>query len=491
MGFRSVLPFTFGEERLMSTRLSRIAAVLMLFAICFASVPFIASVNAQDAATPTALGQDGAAGVALPDGTLPGDPQVNLVKVAEGFIDPINVVSANDGSDRIFVVERVGYLRIVEADGTVVEEPFLDIRNSVKIDFLEQGLLGAAFHPDYETNGRFFVYYADYRTQGHHFLAEYTVSADDPNVADPDSARIVFHSEDPYVNHNGGTIHFGPDGYLYIAIGDGGLAGDPYDNAQDLSNPLGKILRIDVNTPVGAGAPYGIPSDNPFVTGVLPGDQASQLAQTGEYHPDARPEIWAYGLRNPWQFSFDQDTGDMYIADVGQVAWEEINFQAAGTPGGVNYGWDWLEGSHCYPPDLTQCGQIGTLPVAQFSHADGDCSITGIGVYRGDESASLDGIYFSSDFCSGRIWGLERDDQGTWVFQELLDTTLLATGAGQAENGELYMTACTCEFGREYDPFDNATGTLWKVVAADQVPDGAETAPLEEGSEDAEATPAA
>lgn len=478
----------------MSTARSRITVFVLILALLLGSVPIFASVNAQEASTPTALGEDGAAGVALPDGTLPGEPQVNLVKVAEGFIDPVNVVTANDGSGRIFVVERVGLLRIVEADGTVVEEPFLDIQDFVKIDFLEQGLLGAAFHPDYETNGRVFVYYSDYSTNGHHRLAEYTVSADDPNQADPESARLLFDFEDPYFNHNGGTIHFGPDGYLYVAIGDGGLAGDSFDNAQDLSNPLGKILRIDVDAPTETGARYGIPADNPFSAGVLPASQANQIAQTGDYRPDAQPEIWAYGLRNPWQFSFDQDTGDMYIADVGQVAWEEIHFQAADTAGGVNYGWKWLEGSHCYPPSLTQCGLVGTLPVAQYSHANGDCSITGIGVYRGDESPSLDGIYFTSDFCSGRIWGLERGEDGAWIFQELLDTTLLATGAGQAENGELYMTACTCEFGRDYDPFENATGTLWKVVAADAVPEGAETAPLEEDATDeaaAEATPEA
>lgn len=455
--------------------LSRLVSFAMVLGLLVGSIPFfVASAGAQV----TTVGENGA-GVAKPDGTLPGDPQVQLVKVADGLIDPINVATANDGSGRVFILERVGYVRILDADGNLLEEPFLDIRNFVKIDFLEQGLLGLAFHPDYENNGRFYVYYADYQTNGNMTLAEYTVSDDDPNAANPDSARILFSIEDPYVNHNGGTIHFGPDGYLYITIGDGGLAGDPFRNAQDLNTLMGKILRIDVDVQ-STGVPYGIPDDNPFVTGVLPTSQGSQIAQTGDYHPDARPEIWAYGLRNAWQFSFDPATGDMYIADVGQVAWEEINYVPAGTGAGTNFGWPWMEGGNCYPPSLTECGLVGTLPVAEYSHADRDCSITGIGVYRGEESASLDGIYFASDFCSGRVWGLAQGDDGTWQFQELLDTTLLATGAGQDEAGELYLAACTCQFGRDYNPFDNPTGTVWKLVAADQVPDGAETAPLEE-----------
>jgi glucose/arabinose dehydrogenase len=468
----------------MSSTVSRLVSFAMILGLLVGSIPFfVASAGAQV----TTVGEEGA-GVAQPGGTLAGDPQVQLVKVADGLIDPINVATANDGSGRVFVLERVGYVRIIDADGNLVEEPFLDIRNFVKIDFLEQGLLGLAFHPDYENNGKFYVYYSDYQTNGKMTLAEYTVSDDNPDEANSDSGRILFSLEDPYVNHNGGTIHFGPDGYLYITIGDGGLAGDPFDNAQDLSNLLGKILRIDVDVS-GPGIPYGIPEDNPFVTGQLPTSQASQIAQTGDYHPDARPEIWAYGLRNAWQFSFDQATGDMYIADLGQVAWEEINYAPAGTPGGVNYGWDWMEGGHCYPPSLTECGLVGTLPVAEYSHAAGDCSITGLGVYRGEESANLDGIYFASDFCSGRIWGLQQGEDGAWQFQELLDTTLLSTGAGQDEAGELYMTACECEFGRDYDPFENPTGTVWKLVAADQVADGAETAPLEEGDASANAEP--
>jgi glucose/arabinose dehydrogenase len=418
--------------------------------------------------------------VAQPGGDLPGDPSVQLVQVAGGLIDPINVQSANDGTGRLFVVERVGYIRIIE-NGELIEEPFLDLTDEVKTDFLEQGLLGLAFHPDYENNGRFYVFYADYTTNGDHFVVEYTVSPDDPNVADPESGRVILSVDDPFFNHNGGTMHFGPDGYLYITIGDGGMAGDPYDNAQDLSTLLGKILRLDVDAE-GEEA-YGIPEDNPFAgAGIGQSSVENEPAQTGDYRPDARPEIYAYGLRNAWQFTFDMETGDMYIADVGQIAWEEINFKAADEPGGQNYGWDLMEGAHCYPPDEGEaCGSWGVLPVAEFDHGQtGGCSITGGGVYRGEMSADLDGIYFASDFCSGRVWGLQQDDAGAWQFEELLDTELNVTGAGTGEDGEVYFTSCNCQFGKDYNPMADPQGAVWQVVSSDQVPEGAETAPLAE-----------
>jgi glucose/arabinose dehydrogenase len=414
----------------------------------------------------SATAQDEAAAVAQPGGDLPGDPSVELVQVAGGLIDPINVASAPDGSGRLFVLERVGFIRIIQ-DGELLEAPFLDISEEVKTDFLEQGLLGLAFHPNYADNGRFFVYYSDYLTQGDIFLVEYTVSDDDPNVANPDSGRVLLSIDDPFVNHNGGTIHFGPDGYLYVAIGDGGLAGDPYRNAQDLDNLLGKILRLDVDAE--GPAPYGIPADNPFAPGgVEQSSVANEAAQTGDYSPEAQPEIYVYGLRNPWQFSFDMQTGDMYIADVGQVVWEEINYIEAGTGAGSNFGWDIMESAHCYPPDEAEaCGTFGVLPVAEFQHGDDGCSITGVGVYRGTQSPELDGIYFASDFCSGKLWGLQRDDAGAWQFEELVDSELPVTGAGQGEDGELYITACNCAFGRDYDPYENPGGTVWQIVTSD------------------------
>jgi glucose/arabinose dehydrogenase/plastocyanin len=420
-------------------------------------------------------------------GTLPGNPAIQLVQVAGGLVDPVNVANAGDGSGRLFVVERIGRIRIIDKDGKLLDQPFLDIQDDVKTDFLEQGLLGVAFSPNYKDNGLFYVYYADYTTNGNLFLVQYKVSADDPNKADSDSAKLIFSIEaDPYVNHNGGTVRFGADGYLYWTTGDGGLAGDPYDNAQNIRNQYGKIHRIDVNDT--GDLPYKIPADNPFAasSAVNPGGFA--ITDPANYHPGAKPEIWAYGLRNPWTFDFDPQTGDLYIADVGQNAWEEIDFQAADAGGGQNYGWDWLEGSHCYPETVSECprSQVGVLPVAEYNHSKGDCSISGLGVYRGQESPTLDGIYFNSDFCSGRVWGLKRDDSGAWVYQELLDTQLLVTGGGNDEAGNVYLTSCNCVFDRAYDPFADPQGAVWRIVQADKVPQGAAT-PVPEAA----ATPAA
>jgi len=485
------------------TRLRTLVMVTLVVLIGSGGAFF--STVAQDAATSDFSPFDEP--VAQPGGTLPGEVDIQLVKVAEGLVDPVNVTNAGDGSGRVFVVQRTGQIRIIDQDGTLLEDPFLDISLLVKLDHQEQGLLGQAFHPDYAQNGLFYIYYSDFRTNGDHMLVEYQVSADNPNVADPDSARMLLTEEDPFTNHNGGTLHFGPDGYLYLSIGDGGSAGDPYDNAQDLSTILGKIIRIDVNAE--GDQPYAIPVDNPFANaGVIPEPVAGQLAQTGDYRPDARPEIWAYGLRNPWQFSFDSQTGDMYIGDVGQNRWEEVNFQAADSAGGENYGWDVLESAHCYPPSQTaapgtpvpadttsECAAVGVAPVAEYNHDDGSCSITGLGVYRGTVSTSLDGVYFNADYCSGRFWGLARDEAGTWISEELLHTDLRVTGAGQDEAGELYVTSCaTCgSGGRQYDPYADPQGEVWRLVAADQVEDGAEVAPTPapEGEEAEQASPAA
>ena len=434
---------------------------------------------------------------AQPGGTLPGNPQIQLVKVAGGLADPVNIAAPNDGSGRLFVVERVGRIRIIDQDGNLLPEPFLDLTELVQNDYLEQGLLGLAFHPDYATNGRFFVHFTDYHTNGDNFIMEFPVSDDDPNLANREGGRLLLAVDQPYVNHNGGTIHFGPDGYLYIGIGDGGLGGDPYDTAQDRTKLLGKLLRIDVDAE--GGLAYGIPADNPFsqarivqsnsITDVI-GETEGLSLEAAYYHPAARPEIWAYGLRNPWQFNFDPATGDLYIADVGQVTWEEINFQPAGSPGGQNYGWDFQESGHCYPAEVAECprSQVGTLPVAEYKHGQDGCSITGIGVYRGEEFPSLDGIYFNSDWCTGKFWGLARGDDNAWVYQQLLDTGLLVTGSGTDEVGNLYATACACEFSRRYDPFENPQGTVWRIVAADQVPEGAETAPVDAAAEAATPT---
>ena len=468
-------------------RTRKLLTGLFVFAVAGAQmVGASPSVMAQDA---TPVVDIAVVPPAQPGGTLPGDPQIQLIKVAEGLADPVNIAAPHDGSDRLFIVERVGRIRILDQDGALLPEPFLDLTELVQNDYLEQGLLGLAFHPDYANNGRFFVHFTDYHTNGDNFIMEFGVSDEDPNVANREGGRLLLAVDQPYVNHNGGSIHFGPDGYLYIGIGDGGLGGDPYDTAQDRSELLGKLLRIDVDAD--GGRAYGIPEDNPYsqarivqsnsITDVI-GETEGLSLEAAYYHPAARPEIWAYGLRNPWQFSFDPATGDLYIADVGQVTWEEINFQPADSPGGQNYGWDFQESAHCYPADVSECprSQVGTAPVAEYKHGEEGCSITGIGIYRGEEFPSLDGIYFNSDWCTGRFWGLTRGDDGAWIYQQLLDTGLLVTGAGVDETGNLYATACACEFSRQYDPFENPQGTVWQIVAADQVPEGAETAPGDE-----------
>ncbi len=484
------------------------------------------SVAGQDA-TPAAEGTPAAAGpvatplpgqyafypsqVAQPGGDLPGDPQVQLVKVADGLADPVNVAAPMDGSGRIFVLERGGTIRIVDANGQLLPEPFLDLTdpqgaNAVMYAFLEQGLLGMAFHPDFKNNGLFYTNSTNLLRSGDLVTVQYKVSADNPNKADPNSAIIISTRPEPYPNHLGGDIHFGPDGYLYIGHGDGGLEGDPLDAGQDLSTHLGKMLRIDVSPAVAVatgqanasalvgGKAYRIPLDNPFAQGDIPinlfGLQGNEAEDAfARLHPDALPEIWAYGLRNPWQFSFDRQTGDMWIGDVGQNFWEEINFEPAGS-GGWNYGWKFLQGSHCFPNSMDpNCPKVGVLPAAEYSHIDqeaGGCTVIAMAVYRGQESPTLNGIHFNSDFCSGRIWGVARGDDGNWQYQKLLDTTLFATGAGESESGEIYLTNCTCGYAEATGEVSR-DGALWKLVSADKVPAGAQTAPLE--GQAPEATP--
>jgi len=345
------------------------------------------------------------------------------------------------------LVERRGQIRIVDADGAVLDEPFLAIADLVESGGMEQGLLGLAFHPDFANNGRFFVYYSAIE-DGALTLAEYAVSAEDPARADPESARVLLAIDDPFSNHNGGELEFGPEGYLYVAVGDGGGAGDPVGNGQNLGTLLGTILRIDVDN----GDPYGVPADNPFVD-----------------TEDAAPEIFAYGLRNPWQFSFDAVTGDLLMGDVGQGAWEEINLIPAGT-GGLNFGWPIMEGAHCYRS--SDCEVVGELPVAEYSHADtGGCSIIGLGVARSAEQPALDGVYFVADWCSGRFYGLARDDSGAWVFPELFATSLRVLGGGNGEDGAVYFTS---------ESFDGASGgVLWKLVEADTLTGDEVTPPLD------------
>ncbi|HEY45671.1 MAG TPA: glucose dehydrogenase [Anaerolineae bacterium] len=338
----------------------------------------------------------------LPD---PNSAQWSLI--VSGLEKPVDLQHAGD--DRLFVVEQRGLIRVFEA-GELLTEPFLDLRDFVDASGSEQGLLGLAFHPNYAENGLFFVNYTDAR--GNTVVARFSVSPD-PNIADLNSLRVVIRFNQPYANHNGGGIVFGTDGNLYIATGDGGSSGDPAGNAQKLDSYLGKLLRIDVD----AADPYASPPDNPFVDG------------TG------LPEIWAYGLRNPWRFAFDTVTGDLYIADVGQSAWEEVNFQPAGTQGGINYGWNIREGAHTYVGGTTE-GL--TDPVAEYGHTLG-VSVTGGPVVRDPSLPDWKGVYLYGDYGSGLIWGLLHDGQGNWQNEVLFDTDYQISSFGTDAAGQVYL----------------------------------------------------
>ena len=331
---------------------------------------------------------------------------------------PIQIINAGDGSGRLFVIEQKGRIRII-SDGALLPTPFLDISEQVSC-CIEQGLLGLAFPPDYAEKQYFYVNYTN--TEGDTEIARYRLTSD-PNVADPGSAETILKIDQPHKIHNGGHMAFGPrDGYLYIGTGDGGAQGDPENLAQDPSTLLGKMLRIDVESGI---SPYAIPDDNPFV-------------QTAGY----RGEIWALGLRNPWGFAFDQQTGDLYIGDVGLIEFEEINYQPASSKGGENYGWAILEGIHChvalYEPTVL-CDVEGlTQPVAEYPHTQG-CAVIGGPVYRGTRSTSMEGIYFYADFCSGRIWGL-RPIEDKWESALLYDAPFQITAIGEDEDGNLFVT---------------------------------------------------
>lgn len=349
--------------------------------------------------------------------------------IGTGFTRPVYMTPADDGTARFFVVEQAGRIRILD-NGRVLETPFLDIRDLVNTNGNERGLLSVAFHPDYRKNGLFYVYYTA-MPDGADTVARYQVS-NDPNVADPNSAKVLLAIPDPEWNHNGGLMKFGPDGYLYIGIGDGGGGGDRHGtigNGQNLNVLLGKMLRIDVNKD-----PYGIPPDNPFVN-----------------RSGAKPEIWAYGLRNPWRYSFDRQTGDLYIADVGQGTYEEIDFQPAGQ-GGLNFGWRIMEGAHCYNPPQG-CNRNGlTLPVAEYSH-DSGCSVTGGYVYRGKQYPWLDGQYLFADYCTGIVWSTQRDASGTRTTVQRGRFDFSPSSFGEDSSGELYVVG-------------HNDGTIYKLTSA-------------------------
>ncbi len=342
-------------------------------------------------------------------------PAIRLELVVEGFNQPTYLTHAGDESGRLFVVERSGKVRVIQ-DGELQRDSFMDIDHLVGSRASEQGLLSLAFHPSFRDNRLLFVNYTN--TEGDTVIARYQATADRGEV-ELATANILLTIPQPFANHNGGQLQFGPDGYLYIGTGDGGSANDPLGNGQNINVLLGKMLRLDVDS----GDSYTIPADNPFVN-----------------NPDARPEIWAFGLRNPWRFSFDRSTGDMYIADVGQNAFEEINHEPAGSGGGFNYGWNIMEGFHCLGRgDCDQTGLI--LPIAEYSHQQG-CSVTGGYVYRGKQFPALNGVYLYADFCSGKIWGLRLGGEPVELSEMpsgVLDTDLTISSFGEDEAGEVYL----------------------------------------------------
>ena len=356
-------------------------------------------------------------------------PALALAPVVEGLESPLFVGHAGDGSGRLFVLEQAGRIRIVR-DGQLLARPFLDIAGRISAGG-ERGLLGLAFSPAYRDDGRFFVDYTD--PDGDTVIAEYRVSGSDPDRADMASERLILRIDQPYPNHNGGGLAFGPDGLLWIGMGDGGSGGDPEGRGQRLDTLLGKLLRIDPD-PAG-DAPYSVPADNPFVG-----------------RDGARPEIWATGLRNPWRFSFDRMNGDVWIGDVGQGKWEEVDVLRAGTASGANLGWNVMEGSHCFEPaDGCPTGSL-LLPVAEYDHGQG-CAVTGGHAYRGPSIPGLVGTYLFGDYCSGTIWGIGAAGDGPRELRRLAETGATIASFGEDEAGEVYLA-------------DLAGGAVLRVVGA-------------------------
>jgi glucose/arabinose dehydrogenase len=352
-------------------------------------------------------------------GPGPSGPALHLISAS--LSSPLYVTQPPGDSARLFVVEQGGTIRVLRHD-SLLPTPFLDVSGHI-VSGGEQGLLSLAFHPQYTVNGHFYVYFTDHN--GDTRVVRYQVSAD-PNIADSTSGDTVFGFPQPYPNHNGGLLLFGPDGKLYVGLGDGGSGGDPLGNGQNKSTLLGKILRLDVD----GGAPYAIPADNPFV-GVV-GDSA---------------QIWLYGLRNPWRFSFDRSSGDLYIGDVGQNQYEEVDVHPAASGGGQNYGWVVMEGMHCY--GASSCSQTGlVLPLLEYTHGDG-CAVTGGYVYRGSKVPALAGAYLYGDYCSGWVRSFEL--KAGAATNPLQWAGLAVSGGlssfGEDNSGELYVTSLS---GRLY-----------------------------------------
>jgi len=350
--------------------------------------------------------------------------QLELVPIASGFTQPLDLQAPDDNTDRLFVVEQGGKIKIIPSNGPVLSTPFLDIGGKLNNCSGEEGLLGLAFHPQYATDPRFFVNYTSNCGGAlQTVIAEYTASTGDANLADATSERILLTVDQPFSNHNGGGLAFGNDGFLYIALGDGGSGGDPNGNGQNINGLLGKILRIDVDSTPAMGLQYAIPPDNPFVN----------LA--------GRDEIWLYGLRNPFRFSVDHATGDLWIGDVGQDSFEEVD-RITPQEGGANLGWNIMEGTHCFNPS-TNCPTAGlTFPIFDYPHNPhlGDETVIGGYVYHGTRIPPLAGVFVFGDFISGRIWMLTQTSQGAWIRTEVSSTAANDLSAfGQGLDGELYV----------------------------------------------------
>lgn len=356
-------------------------------------------------------------------------PALSLQTIATGFIKPVDI--ANSGDDRLFIVEQDGKIKILHSDGSI--NTFLNIITKVNSTGSEQGLLGAAFHPDYITNGYFYVNYIN--NSGNTTISRFTVSASNPDIANSGSEQILLTITQPFSNHNGGDLAFGPEGYLYIPMGDGGSGGDPQNNAQNKNKLLGKMLRIDVNT----GNPYGIPPTNPFV-GINGAD-----------------EIWAYGFRNPWRFSFDRLTGDIWIGDVGQDQWEELDFQPASSTGGENYGWRCYEGNHPFNTSACNLSNPFVFPIFEYPHSftTGGFAETGGFVYRGSQYPAIYGYYIMCDYVTGNFWTVIPNGAGGWITtkQSLNKPNIATFGEGfdaelyaaNLSNGEIYQVVTTCQ----------------------------------------------
>jgi glucose/arabinose dehydrogenase len=411
------------------TKSPRDRAILYRLFIAIVTIVSLIACNGNDASLPPF------------SGTPPSN--LSLAQFAQGLTNPTGLYNAGSGDPRLFVIEQAGRIKILQPDGTVLSTPFLDITDRVDSSDNEEGLLGLAFHPNYAINGLFYLNYTNTtsnirRTR----ISRFSVTSD-PNTADPNSEEVLLTVDQPFSNHNAGDIHFGPDGYLYIPLGDGGGGGDPGDNAQTRTTLLGKISRIDVDSDPGGAPPdcvgqgagnYTIPPDNPLIDG-----------QGGTCD-----EIWALGFRNPFRSSFDRLTGDLYIADVGQDLWEEIDVQPKNSSGGENYGWRCYEGNHEF--NTLACGPATdyTFPIFEYSHDEG-CSVSGGYVYRGTKYPAMQGHYLLTDYCSGKFRDLIRNDVGDWIATlHTLPATSGFASFGEDSEGELYVV-------------NNVTGVIYRV----------------------------